>query len=124
MKPGPKPRDPVVRLMEKIDVRGPDDCWPWLGPLKDTGYGQFGWDGRNRNLPNAVYTLLVGEIPEGQHPDHTCHNDDWTCPGGKECKHRACANPSHLELVSHGENISRMHKHRARRREALLGVAS
>lgn len=30
----------LERFWTKVDVRGPDECWPWLAAITD-GYGRF-----------------------------------------------------------------------------------
>src|SRR5438067_6003425 len=29
------------RFWGKVDLRGPDECWPWLASLHSAGYGQI-----------------------------------------------------------------------------------
>ena len=73
------------------------DCWIWRGtkthaPPRD--YGRF-WDGRRMVLAHRfAYETFRGCIPEGLVPDHLCRIP-------------ACANPWHLEPVTHSENIRR-----------------
>ena len=86
---------------------GPDACWPWLDHINECGYGMF--YGGQRRAHRIAYQLLVGLIPPGLELDHTCHTE--ACPGGRECLHRRCVNPAHLEPVTKSEN--------ARRREAV-----
>lgn len=79
--------------------RGADnDCWPWQGHIDKTGYGKTGTDWAHR----AVYTSIVGPIPDGLHLDHLCRN-------------RACVNPAHLEPISQAENNQRAMTDRKRR---------
>jgi HNH endonuclease len=81
----------------------PSGCWSWQG-ARVRGYGR-GWRGRHWRAHRLVWTLLVGPIPDGLTLDHTCHNDDLSCPGGAECLHRACCNPEHLALATRGDNV-------------------
>lgn len=78
------------RVLNNLDV---GDCWEWK---KSTvcGYGQFHLNGKSLRVHRIVYEALVGPIPEGMVLDHLCRN-------------RKCANPDHLEVVTHGENIRR-----------------
>jgi HNH endonuclease len=71
-----------------------DACWPWLGYIDENGYGRFSLDGKAVRVHQASYILFVGPIPAGKEPDHTC-------------RHRWCANPSHLEAVTHRVNVLR-----------------
>lgn len=35
-----------ARFWVKVDVRGPDECWPWRERLNRKGYGSFAVRGR------------------------------------------------------------------------------
>lgn len=95
------------RFWTKVDVRGPDECWLWIAGKFSVGYGAFVLNGKTRGAHCVAYELLVGPIPEGLQLDHLCHNADSSCPGGKECQHRRCVNPAHLEAVPRRTNILR-----------------
>lgn len=100
------PERPIEeRYREKVDQRGPDECWPWLASTRDDGYGQIGVGGRRTNVAHRVgWTLTYGPIPLGAVVDHRCHNEDPACPGGA-CAHRACQNPAHWRLATRGGNV-------------------
>lgn len=51
-----------------------------------------------------VYEAMVGPIPADLQLDHLCHSTDDKCPGGRNCWHRRCINPAHLEPVTGFEN--------------------
>lgn len=82
------------RLWARVDRRGPDECWPWVGRKRPDGYGQLQLGARKILAHRAAYELLVGPIPVGLTLDHLCRN-------------RPCVNPAHLEPVSDRENILR-----------------
>lgn len=84
---------PEVRFWAKVDKNGPGGCWLWTGALA-SGYGVLGIDGRNVFAHRFAYELLIGPIPEGLTLDHLC-------------RIRRCCNPSHLEIVTRGENVLR-----------------
>lgn len=110
------------RFWQRVDKRGPDDCWPWTGTPDGYGYGViqgllFG------KVPNEGRRLLAhraswlihngGSFPEGPPPGphgwvvmHTCDN-------------RACVNPAHLVLGSQRANVEDMH---SKGRENLAGL--
>lgn len=99
----------IVTLLANIDTSaGPTGCWPWRGILNEDGYGRFGKVARTAH--RAVYEELVGPIPEGLNIDHFCHTCDPDCIGGRECLHRRCVNPSHLQAVTQRENLLRSHR--------------
>jgi hypothetical protein len=97
---------PLRRFMAKVDMNGPvpehdpalGPCWIWTGSITDNGYGLFrvGPD-RIEFAHRWIYAEVVGEIPEGWHVDHLCHNwQDPTCAPDGVCFHRSCPNPGHL----------------------------
>jgi hypothetical protein len=86
-------------------VRLGDDCWIWIPPKNPDGYGMIMDKNQKTKLAHRVgYELLVGPIPEGHVLNHACHDWDLKCPGGKQCPHRACVKPTHLEPCLHIEN--------------------
>lgn len=83
------------RFFEKVERRGPDECWPWRRARDRHGYGQFQLAGRMEQAHRVAWTLLRGPIPDGQHVLHRCD----TPP---------CVNPDHLFLGSQGDNVRDM----------------
>ncbi|MFI1018011.1 HNH endonuclease signature motif containing protein [Streptomyces sp. NPDC020965] len=81
------------RFLAKI-VDGPLGCWDWTGHVKPNGDGQLKVNGHPQYAHRAAYTLTRGPIPEGLVIDHLC-------------RRRLCANPDHLEVVSHRTNVLR-----------------
>jgi hypothetical protein len=81
------------RFWEKIDVRGPDDCWLWKGGASSTGYGGFGLgDRRTVGAHRLAYELVKGPIPDGLCVLHSCDN-------------KPCCNPSHLWAGTRLDNM-------------------
>ena len=75
-------------------VPSDNGCLLWPGSKHGRGYGQVKWKGKLTYVHRLVYEFLKGPIPEGDSLDHLCCNT-------------ACANPEHLEPVSHKENVAR-----------------
>jgi hypothetical protein len=111
-------RDPAEILERRteffranVDKRGPDECWPWLRKPNDAGYGQLRWVGGSMQAHRVAYLLEHGELPEGMEIDHTCH-DPVECTLKRECPHRLCCNPAHLEAVTRPVNLERSNRAR------------
>lgn len=69
-------------------------CWLWEGPIHPDGYGLVYSDGRTEGVHRVAVRKAGREIPIGMQVDHLC-------------RVRCCINPTHLEVVSHAENIRR-----------------
>jgi hypothetical protein len=83
---------PSERLWPKVDRRGPDECWPWLGAKTETGYGMLTTKRGNGTWTTVrahrvAYEAAVGPIPP--------------------CPHRACCNPAHMRVVTQDVNWAR-----------------
>jgi hypothetical protein len=92
----------VPRLEAKTDFDGPvpwhtpelGNCWEWTGRKIWGGYGLIYWHSDQWLVHRVAYTVFVGDIPDKLQIDHLCRN-------------RACIRPTHLEPVTHGENVRR-----------------
>jgi hypothetical protein len=89
-RPGPTPRNPLERFMEKVMPEPNSGCWLWTGAISKNGYGAF--DGRSAGAHRFSFEALRGSIPRGFQLDH-------------KCRVRCCVNPWHLQVVSARENI-------------------
>lgn len=80
-----------ARFRAKVDVRGPDDCWPWTASVTGEGYGSISLGTRaegNTHAHRVAYLLDVGPLPVAHDIHHRCGN-------------RRCCNPAHLEALPH-----------------------
>jgi hypothetical protein len=106
-----RPNEPLKRYVrgagaqfaEYVEKDGPipagrpelGPCWLWTGRKSKLGYGVVSVGGRMQYAHRWVYEQNIGPIPEDREPDHLCRN-----PG--------CVNyESHLELVTHQDNVLR-----------------
>lgn len=77
-----------VPLFDHVDVRGPDECWPWTGLFDSHGYGKV----RRGRAPRLILAEKIGrDLLPGEVARHTCDN-------------RPCCNPAHLTPGSHADN--------------------
>lgn len=88
-----------------VKPNGEAGCWYW-GRVR-TGYTLVEVNGVVQYVHRYVYELVNGPVPPEQDLDHLCHNADTRCAGGRDCPHRACCNPAHLEPASHADNVLR-----------------
>lgn len=87
--------DRLKAFAEKVDKRGTDDCWEWLGVKAGNGYGQF-WDGQTMvGAHRYSWELFFDSIPEGKLVLHKCNN-------------RSCVNPYHLYVGDQSDNMRDM----------------
>lgn len=81
-----------VRFWGKVEKT--DGCWEWTSNIGRNGYGRFLYRGALMMAHRFAYERDRGPIPEGLELDHLCSN-------------RRCVRPSHLDPVTHRENIVR-----------------
>jgi HNH endonuclease len=92
-----KPMPIAERFWPKVDVRGSDECWPWLAARNGQGYGQFVVPtGTSRGVltpaPRVAWELAHGRRAGVRMVRHTCDNP-------------LCCNPVHLRLGTALQNV-------------------
>lgn len=90
--------DATDRIEARLDRSG--NCWLWPGGGNGRGYGVLSvktGEGRRSvvvYVHRAMYERHVRPLMPDEEVDHLCHV-------------RNCANPAHLEAVTHAENVRR-----------------
>ena len=99
MKSG-KPQNTPEVLWSKVDVKNPNDCWPWIGSVTESGYGRTWINDKGYYAHRVIFNLANPNMIELSAPKnkkaqgflmHTCDN-------------RICCNPNHLRVADLREN--------------------
>jgi hypothetical protein len=81
------------RFWEKVEVRGPDECWEWTAGLNENGYGRFRVNATTEAFAHRMsYVLHYGDDPGELMVMHSCDNP-------------RCVNPAHLSLGTNEDNM-------------------
>jgi hypothetical protein len=98
------------RFWHKVQIKGPDQCWPWRGTTPAFGHGQFVADGKVVYAHRFAWQLTNGTVPSGLCVLHKCDVPE-------------CVNPQHLFLGSREENLTDMRaKGRGSKPPRLIGT--
>jgi len=89
----------IERFEKNIQQCPMTGCWLWTGGTQSFGgnyeRGYFKLNNKTVSIGKAAWLLIKGEIPDGLHVLHYCDVP-------------SCANPNHLWLGTHSENMRDM----------------
>lgn len=90
------------RFWARVDRRGSDECWPWMGVLSSGGQGAA-WDGSRQVAAHRLaWALTNGPVPAGLYVLHSC--EGRYRPG--DISSYRCCNPAHLRPGTPAENMA------------------
>jgi hypothetical protein len=107
----------VERFWKRVDARGDDECWDWIGATDTSGYGMVRVPGprtSNKRVRSSrfAWEIANGPIPDGLHVLHSCDNT-------------RCCNIRHLRLGTAADNtrdkMERGRHHQANRTACANG---
>lgn len=88
-----RPHTPLEqRFWPKVDKRGADECWLWLGARIPKGYGRILGSSKPVYAHRASWEIANDQsVPTGLVVMHSCDNPP-------------CVNPAHLSVGTAGDN--------------------
>jgi hypothetical protein len=94
-------RNTKKKFWSLIEVKGPDECWPWKGKLNRDGYAQWYWKGQLRMVHHVAFQIHNHcFFPRGTRK---------TGSGGivirHNCDNPPCCNPHHLLKGTQLDNV-------------------
>lgn len=81
----------LARYWRRVDVRGPDECWPWLGTKTAAGYGNIMVCGKRIYATHIALMLDGRPRVDALQALHSCDNPP-------------CQNPAHLRWGTNADN--------------------
>lgn len=91
--------DALFAFWERVDVRTPAECWPWVGAYCNTkdkdAYGRFTFGGKFARANRMTLEFVDGKRPDDLLACHTCDNP-------------RCVSPWHLYWGTAKDNVRDM----------------
>ena len=89
-------------MWEKVDKKGIDECWPWIGQITEKGYGRARFNGGRYYAHRIIFWLQNPGLIELNAPKIDRDTSGFLL---HKCDNPICCNPSHLFVGSQLDNI-------------------
>ncbi len=89
-------------LWSKVDKRGENECWEWLGYKNSQGYGRTWINDVGYYAHRVIYNLAYPNTIELNAPK-SCSDSGFLL---HTCDNPSCCNPKHLFVGSHADNMA------------------
>ena len=101
-RPPGRPANTENVLWSKVEKRGPDECWPWIGYKNKEGYGRVQINDWSYYAHRVIFNLVNPGIIELKAPKSSSESGFLL----HSCDNPSCCNPSHLRVGSHSDNMA------------------
>lgn len=82
------------RFWERVNIKGPDDCWEWTKSRFHSGYGMF-YPGNRRKVYAHRWAMLGSSALEPADREKLVLH---------KCNNKLCCNPAHLYFGNDSDN--------------------
>lgn len=87
----------IARFWPKVDVKGPEACWPWRAGRLSTGYGRFWLNGELVRAHRVAWAIV--------HDTPVTARDGGPPVVRHKCDNPPCCNPAHLLAGTQRDNM-------------------
>ena len=101
------------QFWSRVQMSGPDDCWPWTGQTTVDGYGLFQIRGRKYRAHRVAWSIATNDVVP----------DDLVVRHLK-CDNPPCCNPAHLADGTPADNAADRVARRKREQSKTVAIIS
>jgi len=101
-RPPGRPANTSEVLWSKVDKKGEDECWPWLGLKNIQGYGRVQINEYSYYAHRVIFNLVYPNQIELNAPRNSSEKGFLL----HTCDNPSCCNPKHLFVGTHADNMA------------------